>query len=213
MHLRELAQEILSLSTLPSSDTGLALLELCVQSPSVVSFMWHPLGFAHAKIWSEGQSTLRIHLWPLQNRRPQDPLWPIHTHVFNLESLVLAGTVHNKLYEVQSCDMGGSQLYRVQYRDAGSVLLATGLFAEAFETQGQKAGPGEIYGVPADMFHSSSVEDHAFAATLVRTRKDKAIEPLVLGARAADSEYFYQRFPCDHEVVLEVMRAVLRGRA
>lgn len=209
MDVRELAQEILLCSTLPSRDTGLALLEFIVQSPLPIPFTWHPLGFAHAKILSQDQMALRVHLWPCADRRPQHPLWPVHTHIFNLESLVLSGRVQNTLYNFHSTDVGPNQLYRVEYRDGGSALIATETFGDASEYQIHVAGPGEKYEVLPEMFHSSSVEEHELAATLVRTCQQNIINAWVLGGREGRPEYFYRRSPCDPGVVLKVLRSVL----
>jgi hypothetical protein len=61
-------------------------------------FRRHPLGFIHASLIDTDYATLRFHLWKPGMRSVQEPAWLIHTHTFELRSIVLSGKLVNRLY-------------------------------------------------------------------------------------------------------------------
>ena len=62
------------------------------------SFIWHPLGFILCKLSEEGERKIRLHIWPNNNDRMQNPAWLIHDHLFHLKSWVIAGKIENTEY-------------------------------------------------------------------------------------------------------------------
>jgi hypothetical protein len=153
--------------------------------------LWHPLGFVSAVIAKvEDSHTLRLHYWPIGERRTKNPDWPIHTHSYSLSSLVLAGRVEDIQYEVES----GLQasVYEVQYFEGGSEIVRTDRTVSIAKTTTHVHCSGEQYRVECGVFHQSRVALEGSAVTLVALSEIGTDLPLVLGA-TGESRYPYDR--------------------
>src|SRR5437879_13738561 len=72
--------------------------------------LWHPLGFVSVVVKEDDAVAIRLHYWPAGERRPKNPNWPIHNHVFELCSTIITGEIIDRQYE--SCDGLERQIYR-----------------------------------------------------------------------------------------------------
>lgn len=192
--------------TLPAK---LALTAVMEAIPSL-SFSWHPLGFVHAEIFRNDAGTRRLHIWLANDRRPKLPNWPIHTHVFDLESRIIFGEVQDTRFKVsatESNDESTKRLYEVNYSSTSSRLVPTTTLVHAVEKTRQHFVAGESYRVPAEEFHSSHVPLRNTAVTLASaTLLPDTSAPLVLGdVLAPDHELVYERVPCNAATVLQIL--------
>jgi hypothetical protein len=104
-----------------ASRIGFASDLLDAVQPGRVQPFWHPLGFIHMRLVAEGNRALRLHLWSGTLAEPTEPLWPVHNHVFALESLVISGSIRDLRYDVKLDDQGDRRLYEVLYDEFGSL--------------------------------------------------------------------------------------------
>jgi hypothetical protein len=178
-----------------SSDSeGLARIITAVAANIDIRPSWHPLGFVHCELARVGGSIYRLHLWPFRERRPKTPDWPIHNHVFDLTSKVLAGVITNREYSVCEKDDGGHSLYSVEYALNGSRIVRTETSVDVRLIHECSYERGGRYCVKRGQFHSSHVAFLAFAATLVKTSDHRNESPLVVGGtQDCESEYSYYR--------------------
>ncbi len=155
----------------------------------------HPLGFWHVSLGNTSEGTIRLHLWPRSSRYPQAPHWPIHTHTFDLQSIVLVGSIENRLYTTQTAHDGSHRVYEVNYSEADSVLRDTGRIVQASLSGCSAVTARQGYRVSVSEFHETAVPDNCFAATLVLAKQVSRSEavPLVLGDLHGLSEYRYSR--------------------
>jgi hypothetical protein len=159
----------------------------------------HVLGFVHCRLGEFEGRTVRLHIWPKENRELMDPVWPVHTHHWTISSAVIAGHVLNETFEVQR-DLGGtSQLYRVEYSKGGlSERRKTGDRVSVARQSRERWDAGAVYEIPLKTYHSTTVPDGLFAATVIVTGQQTRDLPLVVGDAAGDDRYEYRVRPTDH---------------
>jgi hypothetical protein len=164
---------------------------------------WHPLGFLHLKLASEQ----RLHIWPEDGGHPQKPLFPIHDHIFNLESTVLTGCVTNTVYSVvKSCD-APFQLWEVRYQEKLSVLSPTGCRVGVSPADVKTICAGQTYRVPVGQFHSTNASQGTLTATFALTTGRSGI-PRVVGNLSQD-ELKYHRQHCEPTLAKRLLQRVL----
>lgn len=160
--------------------------------------LWHPLGFISCQIRNEpGYCTARIHYWPKGERRPKQPDWPIHTHAYDLSSLVLIGRVRDMQYRERK----GSQytVYAVSYVGDDSSIVSTGRTLAIETCVDQYHAQGEEYRVPIGSFHQTYVSKNESAVTIVALSNFQRTDPLVLGHPSRES-YPYARMSFDKDI-------------
>ena len=159
-----------------------AVAALLASAVSARDVAWHPTGFVVGKLRVSEHGTLRLHVWPDDARVYGEPHWPVHDHVFSLESLVLVGAVVSREHEVVDDPAGSMRRWAVDYGPGRDSRLVP----EGEPVTMRPAAPittraGEAYSVDAGRFHASTVPEGQLAATLVATRVTGRQRPFVLG--------------------------------
>src|SRR5436190_15678217 len=72
-----------------------ALYNHLLRSNEKIKATYHPLGFLHVSLTRDGPIGVRLHIWSPTVARPQEPLWPIHNHIFDTVSYAIAGRIEN----------------------------------------------------------------------------------------------------------------------
>lgn len=143
----------------------------------------HPLGFLACRWPLNPQQTLRVHIWDRNFAWVQDPNWQIHDHVFSFKSLVLTGTVFNKVYSIAPLEQRRRwQLYVVGYDQNTSTMTKVGDRVGLRVDSCQLHSRGSAYEVDAGVLHRSALRSD-FAITVLVTRIHPASRsaPLVVG--------------------------------
>lgn len=173
---------------------------------------WHPLGFIHLTLLETSNGTVRLHIWPPFNRRPKSPNWQIHSHIYNLNSLIICGKITNTFYETS--DLGVDDLYReykVIYGQGLSRLEGTSNMVNVNILRTDKHLMGDIYSIPSQIFHSSSTEISELSATIVATSKHIKSSPLVLGDSVVHRELIFERTACDENHYKTYLKNILQN--
>lgn len=169
--------------------------------------LWHPLGFVSCVIKEVPSNyVVRLHYWPKNERRVKNPHWPIHTHSYKLNSLVLSGEVRDLQYGV-ICGTG-QWIYSVNYPKGGSEIVKTSESIQVHTEIDEIKLPGEQYQVPRDKFHQTEVPIHQSAVTLVILTDHSSDAPKVLGGDISE-KYFYDRIPFDSTTFWSEVRRAL----
>ncbi|MFS0752628.1 hypothetical protein [Oceanobacillus sp. 1P07AA] len=176
------------------------------QQGSEIIFNWHPLGFVHSKLsYIPNIGYLRLHVWLEGDRKTQSPPMPIHDHIFQVNSFILAGSVTNNIYELDSGSGNLYRTYKAEYNNDGSLLTPTEEILTCNLKNSTNYNKGDFYSVELGVFHETTVENGNFAATLViETEKDQTIQPKILGP-TKNSSYTYKRKKCD-EPILTILK-------
>jgi len=87
----------------------------------------HPLGFLVIAEKIDSSLTLRYHVWPPGWSVPSDQIGSeLHDHTYELNSLVIAGSIRQRTYRVTLDNSGNHNVFEVAYSDGSSTLVSTG---------------------------------------------------------------------------------------
>ncbi len=172
-------------------------------APAQLVLRWHPLGFVHGTVGRVGDTAVRLHIWHPSLRRIQDPAWLVHDHVWDLESLLLAGELTNEDYLSEQAPDGDRLLYTVAYNEQTSVLASSGLRVFSELDAATPIPVHETYRVSRGAFHSTTVPLRRGAVTLALA-KDEPGPPARVVGEVMDRESF--------EYVRQVLRPNERSR-
>lgn len=165
----------------------------------------HPFGFLHAFLVDDPHVALRLHIWDTTERHVQEPNWPIHSHVFDLRSIVLVGRLTNHSYHWSGGRLTATgRLYRTTFVGDTSRLEPTDDFGTCELVSSKEISSTDLYAVPFGDFHSSLVAEGSFAATLAVTVKGPGA-PRIFGALEGEKSYSYQR----HELTTRVQDRIV----
>ena len=156
--------------------------------------LWHPLGFCGATIERGSDYHLKVHYWPKGDRRPKTPNWPIHTHRFELESLVLAGKITDVQYRTDKAGSDWNQ-YAVEYigdEKRNSSWTDACKHANLTEISQTTFQAGDKYRVAKGTAHQSVVSETVATLTFVKTWDRSPEGPIVFGNEQG-GDFFYER--------------------
>lgn len=127
---------------------------------------WHPTGFAvfHLCDLGAGQR-LRLHVWPYGNRPIVSGHPPIHSHHWDLHSMVLAGTYVDILYEDDQLEGDPYFLHEYAYSPDGDSVSPTGT-TRLRESGRRSVRTGEFHSIPAGALHQTVITEDASVCTL-----------------------------------------------
>ena len=170
--------------------------------------LWHPLGFVSCIVREEGRTyTTRLHYWPKYERRTKSPNWPIHTHAYDLSSLILDGRIYDIQYKLVAGS--GYAIYSVEYFGESSTINYTNEKASIAKVTDGVHVAGEEYSIPIGSFHETRVPMDECAVSLVVLSNFSDRRPLVLG-RGEGQRYRYDRAAFDKTIFWTRMGEVIR---
>lgn len=142
----------------------------------------HPLGFFRLQLTSIDRLAegLYLHVWPVGSLSKQEPLCPIHSHIFDLESRILLGRLANREYDVRYTNAGDCSVQEVAYEGHHSTRLATSQHATCQLTQHTEYGPGDIYQLPKGIFHETVILQEPTATLMQKRNVERGKRPLNL---------------------------------
>lgn len=162
----------------------------------------HPLGFIYSQLHEfENRETIRIHIWD-KNRYSITPIMDIHNHYYIVNSYVYKGAVYNHLYVEDTSEIDNYAIYSGAYSLSGDrILIKTtrGMHLKIRMRELHKAG--SFYRITHDQIHSGGTSDEGMTCTLVYTENPGVANPLVLGPKDAEDEFFYRQQQLEnHEI-------------
>jgi hypothetical protein len=155
-------------------------------------FNWHPLGFIICKLSEEGEKTIRLHIWPNNSNRVQEPAWLIHDHLFDLKSWVLSGKIENTEYEITN-DNPNFSVYQASYDKEKSILHRTDQKLSIKVKHKTIINTGGIYQVSSGVLHQSVSLSKATSLTICETINKFDKSPIIAGDISGMDIYSYTR--------------------
>jgi hypothetical protein len=202
--MSETIKNLIRLARQVADSTGFACDLLGAVEPEKVRPLWHPLGFVHMRLREEDGRALRLHLWSEDFAEPMEPSWPVHNHIFALESLVVAGVIRDSRYDVQSSDNGNRLLYEVLYDEAGSYRRRTEKLVSCVLKEDTIHSVGTTYKIDPGIFHASELGSGRAAVTLVVTNGSGG-RPSVVGTLDGAERYAFIKREVDQDVLELIM--------
>jgi hypothetical protein len=131
----------------------------------------HPLGFVCFPLLRGRGTGVCVHVW-LSHRAefaPELTTSPIHSHSWDLESLVLFGRIGNELVNVRaSADAEAThRVYEIHSAQGADEVTPTAQCVRSSPQEVRYARAGEVYAMPGGQFHSSVVPDGLDTATVL----------------------------------------------
>jgi hypothetical protein len=128
----------------------------------------HPLGFYLIRLAARGETTVRLHYWPSEQRESGTAITPYHDHVWALTSCILVGAIENVFLELHDDTNGDFEVANItQTANVDEVIpAATRVRLSVKSTATYRAG--EFYEIPPREFHFTNVPPATAAVTLVR---------------------------------------------
>jgi hypothetical protein len=186
----------------------------------------HPLGFTCLPVERAGRDGVCVHVWgAAASSGTADPATPttsaVHAHCWELSSYALFGTLENRIIVVDDApgpgdDMAGEWLgepglYRVLgVRSAGDTdeLVLTSRLVRCATGHRQVITAGDVYSMPAGVFHATDVPAGTEAATVVLGRQVPEAEDWSLGPPGS-APHRVRRWRYDAAQTAVIARAVL----
>jgi hypothetical protein len=162
---------------------------------------WHPNGFAVFNLGElEGLGRLRLHVWPRGLRIALEGQPAIHSHPWDLCSLVIAGCYTDTLYRAQEFDSDGPGRLRGFHLRFGSgregdELCPVPLWYELTVTDKRAIMIGQLHQMAAGVLHESPIPHDAFVATLLIASQVVDLGKLLLVGDGNFGKRLYTRPP------------------
>ncbi len=175
--------------------------------------VWHPLGFFRVDVGSDGEERhYMLHCWPLGLlRRTQSPAWLLHCHVWDLESVVLVGSLqdsqHDRAHDPDAGVLVG-RLYLARGFRPVSLLERTDETAHLSHAAWQEMDSGDFYRVPVGRFHQTLVAPTDFCLTLARVGPKVHDAAKVAGDTDGPKRLYYRLETVDQSVASDYVRRV-----
>ena len=161
----------------------------------------HPLGMVAARFRCE-HFTIRVHVWSPQTLSFRDEFAQVHDHTWNLESHILAGRIHNYVFDLAEAS-AGEQVWLHDYKRDEIVKGAHRVILR--HRYDEVLNPGGSYALPAGTVHSTSVAPGTI--TLVKSIPTTHSVARIIGASEGALQRSAGRDSVDLDQVLETIRA------
>jgi hypothetical protein len=130
-------------------------------------FRVHPLGFHYLQDDFGDGFARRIHVWIECGL--DVPEKDCHSHAYDIDSLIVIGTLHSELYHFVEKDGGAEVEFRVGYDAGKSMLTPTGRRGALDPIASFETAAGSRYRLEAGIIHRATVIERP-CVTVLRTR-------------------------------------------
>lgn len=154
-------------------------LQTIVDGSNDMQAVRHPMGFVCFPVERDGTSGTCVHMWTPDLPSAELLTTPVHSHSWDLESLVVWGELVNELYTVHA-DEPSHRLYEVRSRGAVDELTATTDLLRCERSGRQRIRASMTYRLASGHYHASFA-DRAVTVALGTGKPggiDRALGPL-----------------------------------
>lgn len=160
----------------------------------------HPYGFLIVKPGAKlAGSDVRFHIWRKNDRRGQEPNWPIHSHEISMSSYVVQGALVNSTWPEPRFGFG-EPLYLASYTKTTSVLTRSDLRIREGRKRTERVEVGTQYEVEKGVFHATDVVPDVECITLCLFHSEQHGIGTVLGQDGHSRRIEFQRYALEPEV-------------
>lgn len=179
-----------------------SLLDGVVQGRTTVAMTRHPLGFSCIPVERTGGRGVCVHVWSDLLPQAGPTTSTVHAHSWDLVSYVLYGTVRNEVIGVSDAhDHPTHRLFEIRSDGAGvDEVRDTSRLVRYATTSTGIHHRGEVYSLPAGVFHRTAVGPETTTVALGSGRP--GIVDLALGGIDTASHTVRRRRCRDDEIAL-----------
>jgi hypothetical protein len=185
----------------------------------------HPLGFTCLPVERAGLDGVCVHLWSPLVDRATPTTSAIHSHCWELTSCALFGQMENRIIMVADAaaregaappdrrgaamdDRGPYQVLSVRSAGETDEIVPTGRLVRCLPGQRQVITAGDVYRVPAGVFHATEVGHDAEAATVALGHLVPGVPDMSLGLPDSAAHRVCRR-RCDARQTASVARLIV----
>ncbi len=128
------------------------LLHVIIEQPTSVSAVWHPLGCLYVELLRTITRSIRLHVWDIADRGIARSPITVHSHDFDLHSLVLTGSIENRVYSVAR-GAPTHQIYDIEYHGDINILRPTGSYRRCIPESCSRISQSHSYTILPGEFH------------------------------------------------------------
>lgn len=163
---------------------------------SALAWAVHPLGFFHARRVLDDKRQLRFHVWPDGWRIPPDQVAAeIHDHIFDLNSLILRGTMRNETFDAWRNSPHTHRLVRVRYGGTASAVDGPEEPIKLSVVNDERHEASRIYRLPAGTLHRAAPALTPTITVVLATTGDQERSPRVAVELGASLPGPFERRP------------------
>jgi hypothetical protein len=180
-------------------EWAIAALREVADEARPVRAVTHPLGFTCLPVERAGLDGVCVHLWSPLAGRATLTTSAIHSHCWELTSYALFGQMENRVMVVADAaaregagppegrgaamdERGPYRVLAVRSEGGADEIVPTGRLVRCIPGQRQVITAGDVYSVPAGVFHVTEVSPDAEAATVALGRLVPGVPDLCLGS-------------------------------
>src|SRR5215813_9920923 len=162
----------------------------------------HPLGFACLPLHRSDEHGICLHVWE-ENGGYTDHI--VHAHSWDLWSYVFRGAIFNEIVRVDDeAENPVKRVYEVASGGRKDQIRATERLVKYVRSYVQEIRPGQMYRLPAGMFHRSW--HRGLTATIVLGEHQKGLSNLALAGLDGESLTSAPRDLCSSENARKLLR-------
>ncbi len=166
-------------------------------SSMAISALRHPLGFICLPIERDGPAGLCVHLWTDRMAHAEPTTSGVHCHSWDLRSRVLYGSVRNTvMHAVETEENPTHRIFEVHSADGRDELRATPQVVRCSEGPTETRVAGDVYTLPAGVFHTTEVAPGEETATVVFGQTLDEETDRSLGPVGGQTHWIHRRY-CD----------------
>lgn len=184
----------------------------------VVPGKWHPNGFAVFHLGEVPElGRLRLHVWPYQLRVPLVGQPAIHSHPWELCSLVVAGAYTDTVFRARRAEGRGPGRVRgftIRFGDeeTGDEVLPLDMWYDVEASEHRRVTRGQCHFVVPGLLHETIIGADEFAATLLVTSKAVSPEKLLLLGDGDFPQQWYRRPEVSSEHLARIKTELLAAQ-
>jgi hypothetical protein len=127
----------------------------------------HPLGFVCLPLERAGERGVCVHVWSAQLTAGRATISTVHAHSWDLVSYVLYGALRNELVDVaDDPEVPTHRLCEISSDAAGDEIRSTGRLVRRGARVSEVHQQGDVYGMPAGVFHETVPEGETATVAL-----------------------------------------------
>lgn len=171
---------------------------------------WHPMGFAVFHLGNVSKlGKLRFHMWPKALRVQLDGQPKLHSHSWDMCSLVVAGVYQDGIYSVCDSSAGerdAQQGFEADYKtDEESEIFPVARWYKVVRTEHRTIRKGQFHHLDAGRIHATHINHNSFATTFAMTSEKIDENKMLLIGDGAVGQLKYDR-PAVTQSQLQKMR-------
>ncbi|MQY02233.1 hypothetical protein [Actinomadura macrotermitis] len=171
----------------------------------------HPLGFVCLPVRRTPETGVCVHVWSPRLPGAAPTTSGVHCHSWDLVSYVLFGEIGNETPAVaDTVERPTHRLFEVVSRAGTDDLRPTGRTVRRAAGETGRFGGGDVYRLPAGVFHRTVVPAGVDTATVAVGRVRPGHGDLSLGPLGG-GPHRVTRTPCDPDELAEAVRVTLDG--